>query len=92
MAHPRSHGDTDLSVPRPALTLPNALLLNGLIERVRRRPHRVLFVRKGSDATEPFLWSGLSANRVTAAGQHVKRTPPSSGSGMSLITMAAADT
>lgn len=64
--------------------------LKGLTGRLRCLAHRVLFVCKGSDATDPFLSSGLSANRVTAAGQHVKHTPLSSGSSMSLITMAAA--
>lgn len=61
----------------------------GLTDHLRFFAHRVLFVRKGSDAIDPFLWSGLSANRMTAEGQHVKRTVPSSGSGMSRITMAA---
>lgn len=61
----------------------------GLTDHLRFFAHRVLFVRKGSDATDPFLWSGLSANRMTAEGQHVKHTVLSSGSGMSRITMAA---
>lgn len=47
---------------------------NGLADHLRCLAHRVLFVRKGSDATDPFLWSGLGASRMTAEGQHVKHT------------------
>lgn len=61
----------------------------GLTDHLRFFAHRVLFVRKGSDAIDPFLWSGLSADRMTAEGQHAKHTVLSSGSGMSRITMAA---
>lgn len=61
----------------------------GLTDHLRFFAHRVLFVRKGSDAIDPFLWSGLSTNRMTAEGQHAKHTVLSSGSGMSHITMTA---
>ena len=62
----------------------------GLADHLRCKLHRVLFVHKGSDAMDLFLWSGRCGSSMTAEGQHVKHTLLSWGSGLSLITMAAA--
>lgn len=61
----------------------------GLTDHLCSLHHRVLFVHKGSDAMDPFLWSCRGGSSMTAEGQHVKHTVPSSGTGMSLITTAA---